>query len=591
MANSYKYAFYAQAAFVLLFLLAGILPEIMDGLTQLNYLVIDCRSSLRWAWTNHSDKVITAALVVAVTISTIVLLRYYLARRAFKLRTKAIREQAVEVIDIDYEGTLEHDDHGYYLEVEIAGIIRHVRMDVSQATTLAMSAILPNLLNTTKTQPSELEMAVPTSYMTKTKPPRFQAILHSSPGNRVITSGYGVLGRLAFNGTTYGVTALHVLEQLRHQDVYLRTANGDMLFPKSAPIFFVSKQLDLVLLELPKEFWSAAQIKAMKIGRGRTKHSCQVLTPKKDGSWEVANGIQRGPDHQHPQPFRMAHSASTQPGASGGFVMNGKRAIGIHTRALRDQNLNLFTSFEALRFALPGHLKYRPETDDNETQPPENYWQEEEYDDRAAYGLGYGDMYLYGNDKKAWRNNRFQVHLRYNDNTFVVVDHGSDEDEDDAPREYHWEPGMAWGDQESIDGDDYYDDEIAHSDEESPESKHDPPADQPQHFQQLKSQKPSSPDKSSEASAGCRPKTTTSSKAKALSPLSDTPPAPSQAVARRRRNRRRKRNNGSSKDSRIGTNRTPPSKESAPPSSLKGRGASKALSRVRWSEKLCSFDA
>jgi hypothetical protein len=247
---------------------------------------------------------------------------------------------------------------------------------------------------------------------------------------------------------------------------------------------------------------------------------------------------------------------------------------------LRDQDLNLFTTFEALRFALPDNPMHHVDDDENETEPPDDQWREDEYDPRDIYANDWQDMYMFGTDKKAWRNGRYHVHLVHTGNRFVVVDDDSDDDHDP---QYHWEPGMAWGDQVSEYGDDYYDD-----DEFKDVS---PPADPPQHFRRLESRKPSSPDKSSEASAGSRPKSSTLSKAAALSPSLATPPAHSQAAPRRRRSRRRGKNSGSSKDSTTGTNRTPPSLASAPPLPPKGPGAAKAKSQVRWSEKLSSIDA
>ena len=567
MATSYKPAFFALLALSVATQLDTIIAGLSYGLTKLNYLVVDGRSLLRRSVTEYAYEIKILSIVVPTLITTLAYMRYVCRSRAFKRRTAELVALKVEVVDVDYEGELGHDEHGYYIEVYIAGLVRHIRMDIDTTMKLAMSAILPKVINTTTPQPtSELEMATRGSYESKAQPPKFQAILHSSPGSKIITSGYGVLGRVSFQGSTYGVTAAHVLAQLSAYDVFIRTGTGDIPVPKNAPIFLSSKALDLVLVDFPPEFWSATGIRAAKIGKYRPKRSCSVLTPAKDGTWSKSVGSQLGPNVRHPQPFRYAHSASTQPGSSGGFVLSGHQVVGIHTRALRDQQLNLFTSLDVLDFAFNSHS--------NETMPPEAYWTHDEYDDRAEHDYQQ-DILINTYDKSSWRHGGHgQIYLNHDHNSFITRDHlDSDSDDDDGDWNARWAPGMAWGDAGGED-DGYDSDEAAkpsdekHSEEDTvpDESNLSLSAPAPADFAQLKPQKPSVLAKPSGASAGLSPQTKSVSWTQELSQSSAAQPAPSPLTPSVPRKRRRKRNKKSLKDLPTGTSPTPQSKESSLPS-------------------------
>lgn len=286
-------------------------------------------------------------------------------------------------------------------------------IDVSTIT----GAIVNNL--TTPAPPRKekvLEMSTPYSQFVECKQPKFMGIIHCSPSGSSDLSAqpYACLGRVTDGTDSYAATATHVLRDMRAHSaasgnpVMLRTVTKigmrDTAFPINEFEVYASSRvddLDVTLLEVPPARWSVYGLKAAKFSN-RLCNSAPITayTPMPDSTWRKAVGVV---SEAHSL-FKVRHTASTDYGASGSFLMRGSAAVLIHTQRHPMSGSNIAT-------AMFPFLKRTHESWDAE----QSFWREKEreYERDSDY---YDDEDPYDDDQYDYRYNDFG----YNDEEFIA---------------------------------------------------------------------------------------------------------------------------------------------------------------------------
>lgn len=259
---------------------------------------------------------------------------------------------------------------------------------VSQAIKSKVSAAVPQ---------NPLEMATPLSTMYACKdPPKGLAIIHASPPGSIDLGAYpfATFSRISNDGKTYGVTAAHVFKNLT---VYAAAGHKTMVrvgsrgntrdFPldlQSLEVEYFSDvdDLDVVIFNVPDSIWSLTGLKAVKVsGNVRPNAPISVYTPMADSTWKKAIGVTTDTFSL----FRVCHTASTAPGASGSLVMCGSFAVLLHCRANQKKRNNVGTILKIFfpkvvleYYTNDKYFQEREEDYDDDRDPKDEY---DEYED------------------------------------------------------------------------------------------------------------------------------------------------------------------------------------------------------------------
>jgi hypothetical protein len=288
---------------------------------------------------------------------------------------------------------------------------REVNLEFDIDVAPLAGAIVSNLTTPAPSQERVLEMSTPYSRFYSCSRPKHMAIIHCSPAGSVDLSAYpyACIGRVADGLTSYAVTATHVLRDLSVHSaasgnpVMIRVESPiglrDIPFPiNEYEIYATSKvsDLDVTFLEVPMKQWSVLGLKAAKCTNKLTiKTSVTVYTPLPNSTWRKAVGAVSDVHSL----FRIRHTASTDFGASGGFVMTGNSVACIHTGRHPESSSNLATAL--IPFVSRKTTESWPE-DQRLWREQEREWEEEqdnrdyydqydEYDDDHGYDDDDGD--------------------------------------------------------------------------------------------------------------------------------------------------------------------------------------------------------
>jgi hypothetical protein len=196
-----------------------------------------------------------------------------------------------------------------------------------------------------------LEMAVPGSFLEKTKAPKFCGIIHCADPDLTDLHGkiIGVLTRIKQRSGTVGITAHHCLEQITMRQnsghkVYLNFNGRDYLIPPVDVLTHsphAGDNLDIAVLHFTARFWSMTGMKAAKFNKViKVGDIIKVYTPEVNGSWLSSLGTVLNPTTL----FKLEHSASTRFGTSGSPLISNGIVKAIHTSRNESKGCNCASS-------------------------------------------------------------------------------------------------------------------------------------------------------------------------------------------------------------------------------------------------------
>jgi hypothetical protein len=196
-----------------------------------------------------------------------------------------------------------------------------------------------------------LEMAVPGSFLEKTKAPKFCGIIHCADPDLTDLHGkiIGVLTRIKQRSGTVGITAHHCLEQITMRQnsghkVYLHFGGRDYLIPPVDVLTHsphAGDNLDIAVLHFSARFWSMTGMKAAKFNKSiKVGDIVKVYTPEVNGSWLSSLGTVLNPTTL----FKLEHSASTRFGTSGSPLISNGVVKAVHTSRNESKGCNCASS-------------------------------------------------------------------------------------------------------------------------------------------------------------------------------------------------------------------------------------------------------
>jgi hypothetical protein len=140
-------------------------------------------------------------------------------------------------------------------------------------------------------------------------------------------SHVGWCSRIKFKGSTYLLTATHVLKEAIH-DLYLGRDGRKIPISKHYKVNFKSDRIDVSLLRVDENVWSALGVKSVSVGQAYSRSGVNIYgydhakVPVKTFAPRLSKGD---------GPFEVLHEASTDHGWSGAPLVSAGMVIGVHT--------------------------------------------------------------------------------------------------------------------------------------------------------------------------------------------------------------------------------------------------------------------